>query len=78
MGTTAAHFAIGWVLNNTLITGTIVGPRTEAHLDDYLAALAYRFTAADEALVDRLVSPASLDAGLQDPQYAIEGRVAAR
>src|SRR3954452_7232295 len=36
VGTTAAHFAIGWVLNNKLVTGTIVGPRTEAHLEDYL------------------------------------------
>jgi aryl-alcohol dehydrogenase-like predicted oxidoreductase len=77
VGTTAAHFAIGWVLNNKLITGTIVGPRTEAHLDDYLAALAYRFTAEDEALVDRLVSPGHPSTpGYNDPQYAIEGRVA--
>lgn len=79
VGTTAAHFAIGWVLNNSLVTGTIVGPRTEAHLDDYLAALAYRFTAADEALVDRLVAPGHPSTpGYNDPQYAIEGRVAAR
>ena len=77
VGTTAAHFAIGWVLNNRLVTGTIVGPRTEAHLDDYLAALAYRFTAEDEALVDRLVSPGHPSTpGYNDPQYAIEGRVA--
>jgi aryl-alcohol dehydrogenase (NADP+) len=76
VGTTAAHFAIGWVLNNSLVTGTIVGPRTESHLDDYLAALDYRFTAADEALVDRLVSPGHPSTpGYNDPQYAIEGRV---
>ena len=74
VGTTAAHFAIGWVLANPLITGTIVGPRTEAHLDDYLAALAYRFTAADEALVDGLVlTRASLDAGLQRPAIRHRG-----
>ncbi|MDN3565369.1 aldo/keto reductase [Paeniroseomonas aquatica] len=77
VGTTAAHFAIGWVLHNRLVTGTIVGPRTEAHLDDYLAALAYRFTAADEALVNRLVSPGHPSTpGYNDPQYVIEGRVA--
>jgi aryl-alcohol dehydrogenase-like predicted oxidoreductase len=38
-GTTSAHLAINWVLNNAMITGTIVGPRTEAQLEDYIAAL---------------------------------------
>jgi aryl-alcohol dehydrogenase (NADP+) len=77
-GTTAAHFAICWVLNNRLITGTIVGPRTEAHLEDYLAALAYRFTPEDEALVNRLVAPGHPSTpGYNDPQYPIEGRIAA-
>ncbi|MBV1798513.1 aldo/keto reductase [Siccirubricoccus sp. G192] len=75
-GTSPAHFAIAWVLNNALITGTIVGPRTEAHLEDYIAALGTRFTAADEALVNRLVSPGHPSTpGYNDPQYPIEGRV---
>jgi aryl-alcohol dehydrogenase-like predicted oxidoreductase len=77
-GTTPVHFAIGWVLNNRLVTGTILGPRTEAHLEDYLAALGYRFTAEDEALVNRLVPPGHPSTpGYNDPQYPIEGRVAA-
>ncbi|WP_043335308.1 aldo/keto reductase [Belnapia moabensis] len=76
-GTTPVHFAIGWVLNNRLVTGCILGPRTEAHLEDYLAALDYRFTVEDEALVDRLV-PAGHPStpGYNDPQYPIDGRVA--
>ncbi|MBL6077588.1 aldo/keto reductase [Belnapia sp. T18] len=75
-GTTAVHFATGWVLNNRLVTGSILGPRTEAHLEDYLAALDYRFTAEDEALVDRLVPPGHPSTpGYNDPQYPIEGRV---
>jgi aryl-alcohol dehydrogenase-like predicted oxidoreductase len=66
------------VLNNRLVTGCILGPRTEAHLEDYLAALDYRFTAEDEALVDRLVPPGHPSTpGYNDPQYPIEGRVAA-
>lgn len=74
-GITAAHFAIGWVLANRFVTGTIVGPRTEAHLEDYIAALAYRFTPEDEALVDRLVAPGHPSTpGYNDPQYPIEGR----
>jgi aryl-alcohol dehydrogenase (NADP+) len=74
-GTTAAHFAIQWVLNNRAVTGAVVGPRTMAHLEDYVAALSYRFTPEDEALVDRLVAPGHPSTpGFNDPQYPIEGR----
>ncbi len=75
-GTTASRFALNWVLNNALVSGAIVGPRTEAQLDDYLAALSYRFDAEDEALVDSLV-PAGHPStpGYNDPHYPIEGRV---
>lgn len=74
-GTTAIAFAIGWVLNNALVTGTILGPRTEQQFEDYLAALSFRPTAEDEALVDRLVAPGHPSTpGYNDPQYPIEGR----
>ncbi|MFN4088288.1 MAG: aldo/keto reductase [Alphaproteobacteria bacterium] len=74
-GITASQFATAWVLNNALVTGTIAGPRTAAHLDDYLGALAYRFTAEDEALVDSLVAPGHPSTpGYNDPAYPIEGR----
>ena len=36
----------------------VAGPRTEEQWDDYIRALDYRFTADDEALIDRLVVPA--------------------
>jgi aryl-alcohol dehydrogenase (NADP+) len=65
------------VLNNALVTGTIAGPRTEAQWDDYVGALAHRFTAEDEALIDRLVPPGHPSTpGFNDPAYPIEGRVA--
>ncbi len=77
-GISPGHFAIGWVLANRLVTATICGPRTEEHLEDYLAALDYRFTAADEALVEELVAPGHPSSpGFNDPQYPIEGRIAA-
>jgi len=77
-GISPGHFAIGWVLANRLVTSTICGPRTEEHLEDYLAALAYRFTPADEALVEELVAPGHPSSpGFNDPQYPIEGRIAA-
>jgi len=76
-GTTASRFALAWVLNNKLVTGAIAGPRTEEQWEDYMAALSLRLTAADEALVDRLVPPGHPSTpGYNDPAYPIEGRIA--
>jgi aryl-alcohol dehydrogenase (NADP+) len=73
-GITAGQFAVAWVLNNRLVTGTIAGPRTERQWDEYVAALDYRLTAEDEALVDRLVAPGHPSTpGYNDPAYPIEG-----
>jgi aryl-alcohol dehydrogenase-like predicted oxidoreductase len=74
-GITAGQFAVAWVLNNRLVTATIAGPRTEQQWDDYVGALDYRFTAEDEALIDRLVAPGHPSTpGFNDPVYPIEGR----
>jgi aryl-alcohol dehydrogenase (NADP+) len=75
-GMTAGQFAVLWVLNNALVTATIGGPRTMEQWDDYVGALQHRFTAEDEALVDRLVpSGHPSTPGYNDPQYPIEGRI---
>ena len=75
-GVAPGQFAFAWVLNNRLVTAAIGGPRTEQQWDDYVSALAYRVTAQDEALIDRLVSPGHPSTpGYNDPQYPIEGRV---
>jgi aryl-alcohol dehydrogenase-like predicted oxidoreductase len=75
-GISAGHFAVNWVLNNRLVTAVIGGPRTEEQWDDYINALDYRFTAEDEALVDRLVATGHPSTpGYNDPAYPIEGRV---
>ncbi|MBV9735029.1 MAG: aldo/keto reductase [Acidisphaera sp.] len=74
-GITAGQFALAWVLNNALVTAAIAGPRIEAQWRDYVAGLGYRFTAEDEALVDRLVPPGHPSSpGYNDPAYPIEGR----
>jgi aryl-alcohol dehydrogenase (NADP+) len=74
-GITAGQFAVSWVLNNALVSAVIGGPRTEEQWNDYLGALAYRFTAEDEALVDSLVTSGHPSTpGYNDPQYPIEGR----
>ncbi len=74
-GITAGQFALAWVLNSSLVSSVITGPRSEAQWDDYIRALDYRFTAEDEALIDRLV-PAGHPStpGFNDPAYPIEGR----
>jgi len=75
-GIKPGQFAVAWVLNNRLVTGVIAGPRTEEQWQDYLGALDYRFTAEDEALVDRLVPTGHPSTpGYNDPAYPIEGRV---
>ena len=74
-GSSATHFAIAWVLNNRFVTAVIGGPRTEAQWEDYLSAIDAPFTAADEALIERLVAPGHASTpGYNDPAYPIEGR----
>ncbi len=75
VGITPSQFAMAWVLNNRLVTAPIGGPRTLAQWQDYLAALNYSFTPADEALLAGLVAPGHTSTpGYNDPAYPIEGR----
>src|ERR1700680_688182 len=74
-GITAGQFAVSWVLNSSFVNAVVAGPRTEEQLDDYIRALDYRFTAEDEALIDRLVASGHPSTpGFNDPAYPIEGR----
>jgi len=74
-GITAGQFAVGWVLNSSFVSSVIAGPRTEEQWDDYVRTLGYKFTAEDEALVDRLVVTGHPSTpGFNDPAYPIEGR----
>jgi aryl-alcohol dehydrogenase (NADP+) len=74
-GTSAVALALGWVLNNALVAGVVAGPRTMAQWQDYLAAMSYRFSAEDEAVLSDLV-PAGHPStpGYNDPQYPLTGR----
>ncbi|HEX4271519.1 MAG TPA: aldo/keto reductase, partial [Rhizomicrobium sp.] len=55
-GITTGQFALAWVLANRLVTSAITGPRTLEQWADYVPALAYKWTAEDEALVDSFVA----------------------
>ena len=75
-GITPGQFAIAWVLNNRFVSAAIGGPRTLDQWIEYEGALGYQFTAADEALVDRLVTPGHPSTpGFNDPAYPLEGRI---
>jgi aryl-alcohol dehydrogenase-like predicted oxidoreductase len=74
-GTTSIAFALAWVLKNRLVSATIAGPRTEAHWDSYVDALALELNAEDETFVDNLVPPGHASTpGYTDPGYPVEGR----
>jgi len=75
-GMTAGQFALNWTLNNALVTSVLAGPRTFEQWREYLGALDHRFTAADEALIDRLVPRGHPSTpGYTDPKFPILGRV---
>jgi aryl-alcohol dehydrogenase-like predicted oxidoreductase len=74
-GMSPTDFAVNWVLNNSIVTSVIAGPRTLTQWKAYMSALEHDFTAADEALVDRLVSPGHPSTpGFVDPRYPPTGR----
>lgn len=75
LGITASQFAMAWVLQNSLVTSVICGPRTDAQLADYISALDVRLPADCEALVDSLVVPGHPSTpGYRDPMEPVEGR----
>ena len=75
-GIDPVQFALGWVLNNRLVTSAIAGPRTIEQWESYAKALDYAFTAEDEALVDSLVAAGHPSTpGFTDPGHPVEGRV---
>jgi aryl-alcohol dehydrogenase (NADP+) len=74
-GMTAGEFAVNWVLNNALVSSVICGPRTLEQWRSYLSALDRSFTAEDEALVNKLVTPGHPSTpGYNDPNYPPAGR----
>ena len=74
-GGSLVHFAVQWVLNNQALTSVIAGPRTFEQWTNYTDYTAYKWSGADEALVDKLVPTGHPSTpGFSDPQYPIEGR----
>ncbi len=78
-GLPLVQLAVAWVLANPIVTSVIAGPRTLAQWEGYRGALDVAWTARDEALVDRLVTPGHASTpGYNDPQYPFFGRPVAK
>jgi aryl-alcohol dehydrogenase-like predicted oxidoreductase len=76
-GMSGAQFAIKRMLNNSLVSSAITGPRTLDQWNDYQASLKLKLDAGDEALIDRLVRPGHPQSpGYNDPRYPTYGRIA--
>ena len=74
-GRTLTQFALAWLWANDLVTSIVTGPRTLEQWQDYLSAIGTKWSADDEALVDRLVRPGHPSTpGYTDPQYPPTGR----
>ncbi|HVW73249.1 MAG TPA: aldo/keto reductase, partial [Rhizomicrobium sp.] len=75
-GITTGQFALAWVLANRLVTSAIAGPRTLEQWADYVPALAYKWTAEDEALVNSFVATGHPSTpGYNDPRHPYLGRI---
>ena len=54
---TVAQFALLWIKDQPGVTAPIIGPRTLAHLEDFLPVLDMALAEADRTLFDELVHP---------------------
>jgi aryl-alcohol dehydrogenase-like predicted oxidoreductase len=71
-GLSLTHLALGFVLAHPGVTSAIIGPRTEAQLDDLLAASEVRLDDATLDAIDAIVAPGTdvtrLDMSYQAPE----------
>ena len=58
-GLSPAQLALLWVKDQPAVTAPIIGPRSEAHLDDALAVLEKRLDEGTAAELDRVTPPGS-------------------
>jgi aryl-alcohol dehydrogenase-like predicted oxidoreductase len=58
-GITSSQLALLWVKDQPGVTSAIIGPRTEAHLDDALPVLEMQLESEDAAVLDQIVPPGS-------------------
>ena len=75
-GMTASQLALLWVKDQPAVTSPIIGPRTEAHLEDALAVLEMKLDPKIAALLDEIVPPGSAVSDFHNTSHWMKMRVA--
>lgn len=75
-GMTASQLALLWVKDQPGITSPIIGPRTEAHLEDALAVLEMTLDPKIAAVLDEIVPPGSAVSDFHNTSDWMKMRVA--
>ncbi len=75
-GMTASQLALLWVKDQPAVTSPIIGPRTEAHLEDALAVLDMTLDPKIAALLDEIVPPGSAVSDFHNTSHWMKMRVA--
>ncbi|MEM6677948.1 MAG: aldo/keto reductase [Pseudomonadota bacterium] len=74
-GVAPLAYAINWALANRLVTSALIGPKSLAQLDAYIAALDSPYGAEDEALAEAVCPSGCAPApNYADPKYPYRGR----
>ena len=74
-GLTSAQFALLWCKDQPGITAPIVGPRTMAHLEDFIPVLEMKLNDADRPLFDALVHPGNAVADFFNSNAWMKARI---
>ncbi len=73
-GLSLAHLSLAWILEHPAVTAALVGPRTEAQLDDLLGAADIQLSSDVLDAIDEIVAPGTsinpADAGWTPPGLA--------
>ena len=73
---TPSQLALLWVKDQPAVTSPIIGPRTEAHLEDALKVLDMSLDPETAAMLDEIVPPGSAVSDFHNTSYWMKMRVA--
>lgn len=76
LGLTSSQLALLWVKDQPAVTAPIIGPRTDAHLDDALSVLEMRLEEGTAAVLDEIVPPGSAVADFHNTSGWMKMRLA--
>jgi aryl-alcohol dehydrogenase-like predicted oxidoreductase len=74
-GLTAAQLALLWVKDQPAVTSPIIGPRTLAHLEEFLPVAEMALADADRATFDALVHPGNAIADFHNTNDWMKARI---